>query len=85
MLRLREGTTTDYPGIIFRASEGEQNSRSIGQIAACLMTCLPGTRAAASVRCDRLPRLDAFSFRVGEPAELSILVAFAFSDKVPLL
>jgi hypothetical protein len=34
--------------------------------------------ASASVSSDRLPKLDAISFRVGDPAELSEVIAFAF-------
>ncbi len=33
---------------------------------------------SASVSCDRLPKLDTISFRIGEPAKLSELIAFAF-------
>ena len=34
--------------------------------------------ASASFGCDRLPKLDAVSFGIGDPAELSEVVAFAF-------
>jgi hypothetical protein len=33
---------------------------------------------SASITCDGLPKLDTISFRVGEPAELSKIVALAF-------
>src|ERR1017187_6716640 len=33
---------------------------------------------SASVSCDRLPKLDTISFRIGDPAKLSKIVAFAF-------
>jgi hypothetical protein len=37
-----------------------------------------GDRRSALFGCDRLPKLDAVSFRVGDPAEPSEVIAFAF-------
>src|SRR4029077_6031807 len=33
---------------------------------------------SASVSCDRLPKLDTISFRIGDPAKISEVIAFAF-------
>jgi hypothetical protein len=33
---------------------------------------------SASISCDRLPKLDTISFRIGDPAKLSEVIAFAF-------
>jgi len=34
--------------------------------------------ASASFSCDRLPKLDTISFRIGDPAKLSEVIAFVF-------
>jgi hypothetical protein len=42
------------------------------------ITPIAAGAASASFSCNRLPKLDTISFRIGDPAKLSEVIAFAF-------